>query len=86
MVNAQQLESLVEAITQVIPPGLGKIPENLQSNLRQTLSVQFEKLDLVSRQEFEVQKAVLAKTRAKLEALEKQVAELETHSNEVKSS
>lgn len=78
MVNAQQLESFVEAITQVLPPGLGKIPENMQQNLKQTLSVQFEKLDLVSRQEFDIQKAVLAKTRLKLEALEKQVAELET--------
>lgn len=77
MVNAQQLESFVEAITQVLPPGLGKFPENLQQNLKQTLSVQFEKLDLVSRQEFDIQKAVLAKTRLKLEALEKQVAELE---------
>lgn len=77
MVNAQQLESFVEAITQVLPPGLGKIPENLQQNLKQTLSVQLEKLDLVSRQEFDIQKAVLAKTRLKLEALEKQVAELE---------
>lgn len=77
MVNAQQLESFVEAITQVFPPGLGKIPENVQQNLKQTLSVQFEKLDLVSRQEFDIQKAVLSKTRAKLEALEKQVSELE---------
>lgn len=77
MVNAKQLESLVDAITQVLPPGLGKIPENLQTNLKQTLSAQFEKLDLVSRQEFDIQKAVLAKTRLKLEALEKQVAEFE---------
>ncbi|NCN43879.1 MAG: hypothetical protein CO158_10260 [Piscirickettsiaceae bacterium CG_4_9_14_3_um_filter_43_564] len=77
MVNAQQLESFVEAITQVFPPGLGKIPKNIQANLKQTLSVQFEKMDLVSRQEFDIQKAVLAKTRAKLEALEKQVSELE---------
>ena len=77
MVNAKQLESFVEAITQVLPPGLGKIPDNLQTNLKQTLSVQFEKLDLVSRQEFDIQKAVLAKTRLKLEALEKQLAEFE---------
>ncbi len=77
MINPKQIESLVDSISGILPPGLGKLPENAKQNLKQTLASAFEKMDLVSRQEFEIQAGVLAKTRAKLEALEKQVAELE---------
>ncbi|MDG4813226.1 accessory factor UbiK family protein [Hydrogenovibrio sp. 3SP14C1] len=77
MINPQQIESIVETISQTIPPGVGKLPESLRQNLKQSLASTFEKMDLVSRQEFDIQTGVLAKTRAKLEALEKQVAALE---------
>lgn len=82
--NPKQIESLVEKISQMIPQNLGKLPESAKSNLQQTLSSTFEKMELVSRQEFDIQTAVLAKTRAKLEQLEKQVAELETHQSSEK--
>lgn len=78
MISPQQIESIVETISQTIPPGFGKLPESIQLNLKQTLASTFEKMDLVSRQEFDIQAGVLAKTRAKLEALEKQVAALES--------
>lgn len=50
---------------------------DLENNLRSALRAMFDRLDLVSRDEFDVQQAVLARTRAKLTALERQVAELE---------
>lgn len=50
---------------------------DLEKNLRALLAAFFNRLDLVTREEFEVQQAVLARTREKLEALEKKVAELE---------
>jgi BMFP domain-containing protein YqiC len=51
--------------------------KDLEKNMKAMLSQGFSKLDLVTREEFEVQTQVLAKTRAKLETLEARVAELE---------
>lgn len=84
--QSKQLDSLVEALTQWIPPGLGEMPENLKQNMKQTLASGLEKMDLVSRQEFDVQTGVLAKTRAKLDALEKQVADLEARTEHPRPS
>ncbi|HEV2608954.1 MAG TPA: accessory factor UbiK family protein [Noviherbaspirillum sp.] len=51
--------------------------KDLEKNVKAMLNQGFSKLDLVTREEFDVQSQVLAKTRAKLEALEARVAELE---------
>lgn len=51
--------------------------KDLEKNMKAMLQQGFSKLDLVTREEFDVQSQVLAKTRAKLEALEARVAELE---------
>lgn len=77
MINAKQINSLVEAISSALPEQLGSLPENVQKNLQATLSSIFAKMDLVTREEFDLQTNVLAKTRQKLAILEKQVAELE---------
>ena len=50
---------------------------DLEKNLRVLLQSAFSRLDLVTREEFDVQRAVLARTRAKLEELEAKLAELE---------
>ena len=55
--------------------------QDLQNNIQQVLARQLNKLDVVSRDDFEAQQAVLLRTREKLEALEQQVAELEKHLN-----
>ena len=51
--------------------------EDLEQNFRGVLKTGLERLDLVTREEFEVQQAVLQRTREKLEALQAKVAELE---------
>jgi hypothetical protein len=51
--------------------------KDVEKNVKAMLSQGFSKLDLVTREEFDIQTQVLAKTRAKLEALEARVAELE---------
>ena len=51
--------------------------KDIEKNVKAMLSQGFSKLDLVTREEFDVQMQVLAKTRAKLDALEARVAELE---------
>ncbi|HWV18624.1 MAG TPA: accessory factor UbiK family protein [Rhodocyclaceae bacterium] len=51
--------------------------QDVEKNVKAVLGTAFTKLDLVTREEFDVQKEVLARTRAKLEALEARIAELE---------
>lgn len=54
--------------------------------IRQTLQAQLTRLDLVSREEFDVQTQVLLRTREKLALLEQRMSELENRSTEIKSS
>lgn len=51
--------------------------KDIEKNVKSMMTQGFSKLDLVTREEFDIQNQVLAKTRAKLEALEQKVAELE---------
>ncbi len=53
--------------------------KDVERNVKAMLSQSFAKLDLVTREEFDTQAQVLARTRARLEELEKRVAELEQH-------
>ena len=55
--------------------------KDIEKNVKSMLTQGFSRLDLVTREEFDVQSQVLAKTRSKLEALEQRVAELETRLN-----
>lgn len=77
MFDQTAIDNLAERITKAIPPGFTHFKDDLEKNVHALLQSALAKLDLVSREEFEVQKAVLAKTRHKLEDLEKRVAELE---------
>lgn len=70
----QTIDDLMSAISDILP----KNPrQELEKNLRATLASTLGRMELVTREEFEVQEAVLARTRQKLERLEKLVAELE---------
>ncbi len=68
------LSELQDRIQQVLQQSPAK---DLEKNMKAMLNQGFAKLDLLTREEFEVQTEVLARTRAKLEALETRVAELE---------
>lgn len=68
------LNELQDKLQQVMQSSPAK---DLEKNVRAMLNQGFSKLDLLTREEFEIQAEVLARTRAKLEALEKRVAELE---------
>ena len=71
------IDELSRRLADALPPGARLLKEDVERNFRAVLQGSFEKLDLVTRQEFEIQTEVLARTRAKLEALEQQMAELE---------
>jgi BMFP domain-containing protein YqiC len=78
MLNPKQLDEITRRVAEVIPPGLREAQQDIEKNLRAAMQAIFAKLDLVTREEFEVQSAVLLRTREKLEALERKVAELES--------
>jgi BMFP domain-containing protein YqiC len=75
--NDESLDNIARKLAEAVPEGLRSMREDLEQNFRSVLRASLARLDLVTREEFEVQEAVLAKTRAKLEALERQVSELE---------
>lgn len=74
----ESIENLARKLAESVPEGLRSVGADLESNFRAVLRASLAKLDLVTRDEFEVQEAVLARTREKLEALEKRLEELET--------
>ncbi len=76
MIDLAQLDDLARRLSNLVPPGLREGREELQQNFKSVLQAGLGKLDLVTREEFDVQRAVLARTRDKLEALELQLAEL----------
>src|SRR6187402_1379828 len=80
-VEIPRVEELLRSLMQGLPPGLasgaGTLREDLENNFRAVLRANLGKLDLAGRDEFDAQRKVLERTRARLEALERRVAELE---------
>lgn len=76
MFNPQNLEGLAEKVLKVIPEGFGAAPEQLKQQIKAVLQNALSEMDFVTREEFDNQTQVLAKTRAKLTELEKLVAGL----------
>ncbi len=77
MFEPKILDDLVQRLSAAVPPGMRTAQADLEKNLRAILQSTLSKLDLVTREEFDVQSKVLARSREKLETLEKIVAELE---------
>jgi len=77
MIDSKILDDLAQRLAKTVPTGLQVLQDDLKHNLRAGLEAGLSHLDLVTREEFDVQAAVLSRTREKLEALEKLVAELE---------
>lgn len=71
------LDELARQLAASVPQGIRTLGEDMERNFRSLLQSGFERMDLVSREEFDVQRAVLERTREKLEALESRLAELE---------
>jgi BMFP domain-containing protein YqiC len=80
-VELPKVEELLRSLMQGLPPGLASgasgLREDLENNFRAVLRANLGKLDLAGRDEFDAQRKVLERTRARLEELEKRVAELE---------
>ena len=73
----ESIENLARKLAEAVPEGLRTVGAELEENFRAVLRASLAKLDLVTREEFEVQEAVLERTRERLESLEARLSELE---------
>jgi BMFP domain-containing protein YqiC len=72
-----RFEDFFRQVSDALPGRFFTLNQDLEKNLRAALNSAFSRMNLVTREEFEVQAALLARTRARLEELEKRVAALE---------
>ena len=77
MIKPQKLEEIDKQIHESLPSGVKSLGAEVERKIHQVLQSQLNKLDLVNREEFEVQTKVLLRTREKLAALEARLTELE---------
>ena len=77
MIDPRRFDDLARRIQASLPPGLDEVREDVTRNIRAIIAAGIARMDLVEREEFDVQSAVLARTREKLEALERRVRQLE---------
>lgn len=82
MIDLSHIDDIARRLSNMVPPGLRgpaaeELREELQQNFKVVLQSGLGKLDLVTREEFEVQRAVLLRTRDKLEELRRTVDRLE---------
>jgi BMFP domain-containing protein YqiC len=77
MINVRAIDDLANRLATLVPPGMDSARDDLSKTFRATLQSGLERLNLVTREEFDIQRLVLLRTREKLEALEKQLAHIE---------
>ena len=77
MFDPKSIDDIATRLSDAIPPGFANLKADMEKNFRAILQSALGKMDLVNREEFEVQKGVLAKTRSKLHDLEQRVADME---------
>lgn len=73
MIDTKIIDQFVSALSRILP----EKSKDLEKNMRAALQGVFDRLNLVTREELEVQEAILARTRARLQELEKRIANLE---------
>ncbi len=77
MLNPKTLDDLAKRLAEAVPTGVKDLQQDAEKAMRANLQAALAKLDLVTREEFDVQAKVLARTRAKVDELERLVADLE---------
>ena len=73
----EKIETAISDITKILPEDLNMLKEDLEKNLRATLNATFSKMELVTREEFDIQTSLLSRTREKLETLQEKLSKLE---------
>lgn len=75
--DTKAIEELARKLAESVPPGVRALKSDLEKNFRALLETSLSKMNLVTREEFDVQQRVLERTREKLTALEAELAKLE---------
>jgi len=75
--DPKSLDDLARRLADAVPPGLAALKKDLEQNFKAVLQSGLTKLDLVTRQEFDIQSGVLRRSRERLEELEARLAALE---------
>ena len=78
MLESKQLEDLAARLARVLPPGLKGLRAELEDNFRAVLRANLDRLELVSRERFDTQAELLARTQARLAGLEQRLKALES--------
>ncbi len=81
MINKEHIEEFIQQASKLVPDDLSRFKKEIENNLRTTLSASLSKMDLVTREEYDIQTALLQRTRAKLDTLQKKLTELENQLN-----
>lgn len=81
MIDQQFINDLNEQLVSIIPENIRSSFKDIEKNLKSVVQATLSKVDMVPRDEFDIQCKVLANTRNKVEALEKQIRDLEQHYN-----
>ncbi|MGV7963048.1 accessory factor UbiK family protein [Photorhabdus tasmaniensis] len=77
MLDPKKIEQIARQIQDSLPKGVKEFGDDIEKKLRMILQSQLGKLDLVNREEFDIQTQVLLRTREKLTAMEQRLSELE---------
>ena len=77
MLDLRTIDELTRKLAESLPPGVAQRKEELENRFRSVLTAAFERMNLVGREEFDRQCAVLEETRLKLEALQRRLDELQ---------
>ena len=77
MLDNQTINRISDRINELLPPQLQQVKSDFDARLKTLLQQQLSELEFVSREDFDIQARVLQRTRAKLEAMESKLAELE---------
>ncbi|HPO25005.1 MAG TPA: accessory factor UbiK family protein [Arenimonas sp.] len=81
MIDLKAIDELARRLNDLVPPGLNDARADLEQNFRAALQSGLNKLNLVTREEFDVQRSVLLRTREKIDALERAIEVLEARLN-----
>lgn len=76
MIDLRLIDDLTRRLTEALPPGIAQARDEMENQFRSVLTGAFERMNLVGREEYDAQCAVLEETQEKLEALENRLNEL----------
>ncbi|KHN52331.1 ubiquinone biosynthesis accessory factor UbiK [Pectobacterium fontis] len=77
MIDPKKIEQIARQVHESMPKGIRELGDDVEKKIRQVLQAQLTRLDLVNREEFDIQTQVLLRTREKIARLEQRLTELE---------